>query len=168
MNPDWDTLLDDCRHGDARAREQLFSFLRVRLLSIAQYRLRGVSTEVIEDLVQNTLTLVVERIAAIESNPHLYALQTLRNKIGDFLRSRARRVEQSINVTGGDGDESADLQDVSLADPDSVSFETGVENAEIVAVIRRAVHRLTPICLALFAALLEDRSVSEFWDLAIN
>jgi RNA polymerase sigma factor (sigma-70 family) len=167
MDLDWNGLLDACRLNDAFAREQLFKALRVRLVTITQYRLRGVSKEVIEDLVQNTLTLVIERITAIDSNPQLYALQILRNKIGDHLRGRARRTDQSLSPTGYDaGDEPGEIQDTTLADPESVAFETHVESAEIVQTIRRAIRKLTPICQALFAALLEQRSINEVWELA--
>ena len=167
MNLDWNALLKACRHDDTVAREQLFSALRVRLLMIAQYRLRGVSTEVIEDLVHITLSVVIERIATIESNPHLYALQILRNKIGDYLRGRARKSEQTLSATGAeDGDGSGDIQNAVLADPGATSFVTRVENIDIVQIIRRAIRQLTPICQALFLALLEERSVNEVWELA--
>lgn len=167
MAQDWDELLDACRRDDRNAREELFSALRVRLLTVAQYRLRGTSSELLEDLVHGTLTLVVERIATIESNPHLYALQILRNKIGDHLRTSGRRLEQSLNPTDwDDAEESGNTASVTLADPDATSFEKRVETSEIVEKIRRAIHKLSPICQALFVALLEGRTINEVWELA--
>ena len=167
MNSDWNALLNGCQRGDILSRERLFLELRVRLLTVTQYRLRGVPKEVTEDLVQNTLILVTERLSSIESNPQLYALQILRNKIGDYLRSRTRRTEQTLSATGfEENDDGGEHQDVTLADPDAEAFQTRIEGAEIVQKIRRAVGKLTPICQALFAALLEERSVSEVWELA--
>lgn len=167
MAQDWNALLDACRRDDRHAREELFSLLRVRLLTVAQYRLRGTSSELLEDLVHGTLTLIVERIATIESNPHLYALQILRNKIGDHLRASGRRLEQSLSPTDwDDAEESGNTSSVTLADPDATSFEHRVETSEIVERIRRAIHKLSPICQALFVALLEGRTINEVWELA--
>ena len=167
MDKDWNALLDASRGGATVARDQLFSALRVRLLTIAQYRLRGTSKEVLEDLVHGALTVVIERIATIESNPHRYALQILRNKIGDHLRTKGRRLELPLNVTDSDDSEEAGIADrVTLADPEATSFQTKIETSEVVERIRRAIHKLSPICQALFLALLEGRTINEVWELA--
>jgi RNA polymerase sigma factor (sigma-70 family) len=164
---DWNALLIACHHDDPAARERLFTALRVRLLTIAQYRLRGTTAEILEDLVHGSLTLVIERIAAIESNPHLYALQILRNKIGDYLRTRSRRLEQPLNPTDWEGDEeSGRTTEVMVADPEAEDLEIKIESSEAVETIRRAIKRLTPICQALFLGLLEGRSINEVWELA--
>jgi len=166
METDWNALLNACRHGDNDSREQLFSALRVRLLTIAQYRLRGTSTEQLEDLVHGALAVVVERVATIESNPHLYALQILRNKIGDHLRAKGRRLEQPLNVTGSDdSDEAGVPAGMTLADPEATEFQTRIETTEVVERIRQAIHKLSPICQALFLALLEERTINEVWEL---
>jgi DNA-directed RNA polymerase specialized sigma24 family protein len=116
--------------------------------------------------VHGTLALVVERIATIESNPHLYALQILRNKIGDHLRTRSRRLEQTLNVTDSDEFEKAGTAgEAILADPEATSFQTRIETLEIVERIRQAIHKLSPICQALFLALLEGRTINEVWEL---
>ena len=165
--PDWNTLLEGCHRDDPVAREHLFAGLRVRLLTIAQYRLRGISVGTLEDLVQGTLEVVVERIGTIESNPHLYALQILRNKIGDHLRTRSRRHEQTLNPTDWeDSDQPGTTEGLTLADPDAAGFETRVEKQEIVDRIRHAIGKLSPICKALFLALLEGRAINEVWELA--
>ena len=56
---------------------------------------------------------------------------------------------------------------MSLADPDAGSFETKIETSELVQRIRQAIHKLSPICQALFLAMLEGRNINEVWELAV-
>jgi DNA-directed RNA polymerase specialized sigma24 family protein len=165
-NPDYNDLLEKCKCGDAGARERLFYVLQVRLRSILKYRLRGWATDELDDILQDTLTVMAERLMLIESNPQLFALAILRNKIGSRLLRHRRRIHLTIDPTGSRGDDDTDNgpSDVAvIASPDDSSAE--MQDNETADLLRRALRQLSPLCQTLFVALLENRSVAETWDL---
>ncbi len=163
---DYNDSLRKCKSGNVGAREDLFRHLRVRLLSILKYRLRGWPTEEIEDILQDTMTVLAEKLDQVESNPDLFALDILRNKIGNRVNRRRRRIEVSLHPTdssddrekGRDFDSATSLiaSDTDLA---------GMESEDIAEAIRHAIWKLSPLCQALFAALLDNRSVADTWEL---
>ncbi|MDD5087483.1 MAG: sigma factor [bacterium] len=85
---DWNGLLSQAQKSNCKAREELCRQLRERLLSVAQFRLRGLDRTVHEEVVQEAMLTVVEKLEGISENPHYFALVVLRNKIGDLLRRR--------------------------------------------------------------------------------
>jgi DNA-directed RNA polymerase specialized sigma24 family protein len=163
--PDYNALFRACKSGDTAARESLFRHLQVRLRSILKYRLRGWPVEELDDILQDTMLVVTEKLDQVESNPHYYALDVLRKKIGSSISRRRRRVNLSIDPTGGEEREDDGTAGGAVVLPGEEMDLTMLESAEIAAAIRRAIHHLSPLCQALFAALIENRSIAETWDL---
>ena len=85
-NTEWNDLLQKAKAGKSEARDEIFRELSVKLVLVAQYRLIGWSRQDQEDLVQESLFILLQKLNRIESNPHLYAYKILHNKIGDALR----------------------------------------------------------------------------------
>jgi DNA-directed RNA polymerase specialized sigma24 family protein len=165
-NPDYNGMLEKSKRGDSGARELLFHLLQVRLRSILKYRLRGWATDELDDILQDTLTVMAERLMEIESNPQLFALAILRNKIGSRLLRHRRRIHLTIDPTGSRGDDDTDdgPSDVVVIANSDDPFEE-MQDIETADLLRRALRQLSPLCQTLFVALLENRSVSETWDL---
>jgi DNA-directed RNA polymerase specialized sigma24 family protein len=163
--PDFDEWLRASKSGDMAARERLFTHLQVRLRPVLKYRLRGWPVEELEDILQDTLLVVSEKLDQVESNPHYFALDVLRKKIGSSLTRRHRRIGQSIDPTGGgehrENDEVASPAELPTHEMDL----SALENADTAEAISRAIRKLSPLCQALFTALLENRSVAETWKL---
>jgi DNA-directed RNA polymerase specialized sigma24 family protein len=164
LQPDYNLLLQQIRHGDSDARERLFAQLEVRLRTILKYRLQGWPEEELDDVLQDTLLVVSEKLEQVESNPDHYALNVLRNKIGNRIVRRRRREYLSLDPTGSPerGDEDGGNTTMVLADPES-DFSAAPDH-DTANRIRRAVGRLSPLCQALFTALLENLSVAETWE----
>jgi RNA polymerase sigma factor (sigma-70 family) len=161
---EYDDLLNRSKRGDLEAREQLFRQLQVRLRSILKYRLWGWSRDELEDILQDTVLVVTEHLNEVESHPDRYALQVMRNKIGNRI-ARHRRVHISIDPTGSTSDQDDDS--ISNAAAVIASPDTGiaeVEDADLADRIRTAIKQLSPMCQVLFTALLENRSVADTWD----
>jgi RNA polymerase sigma factor (sigma-70 family) len=161
---DYNSLLLLSRAGDTRAREQLFSALQVRLRTILKYRLRGWSEEELDDVLQDTLLVVVEKLDQVESNPDYFALNVLRNKIGNRIIRHRRHLQVSLDPTGSNDEreEEGSVIDALASPDDNVAVLESDATAEV---IRCAIGRLSPLCQALFTALLENLSVAETWDL---
>src|SRR5580704_13887539 len=85
---DMRAIFSRAREGDVDSRDKIFSFLRLRHLAIARYRL----PEAAEDVVQDTLVVVHEHFSTIGTLEQLvaFANQVLRNKIGNVYQSRDR------------------------------------------------------------------------------
>jgi DNA-directed RNA polymerase specialized sigma24 family protein len=163
--PDYNELLRAFRHGDPKAKEQLFSHLQVRLRAILKYRLRGWAAEELEDILQDTLLVVAEKLGQIESNPDYFALSVLRNKIGSSLNRRQGKIHLPIEPSGAGEDRGDDKPALDLnALPNYTIDLASIESADVAEIIRRAIRQLSPICQALFTALLENRSVAETWE----
>lgn len=163
----YNEMLDRYRNGETAAREQLFSVLQVRLSAILKYRLRGWPADDLDDILQDTLAVVIERLDRIESNPDLFALEVLRRKIGNSLARHGRRIGVSVEVDPPD--ETGRPAVSNPADRAALSVQEDItdrlESDEMAEAIYRAIRRLSPLCRTLFAALLEYRSVSETWKL---
>ncbi len=116
-------LLADAQQGDRAARERLLAELRPRLLLVARVRLRDTLREQAEDVVQETLIVVTERLAVISDRPDRYALAVLRNKIGHVYRSRQRRASRrAFAATAADATAGAAVPLEELADPAPQAF----------------------------------------------
>lgn len=87
-----DDLLNRIRSGDDRAKNEAFHDLRVRFLLIAKRRLGERDAE---DAAQEACITVFEKYPTVsaETNFTMWALQVLRNKIGNRLQQRQRSTE---------------------------------------------------------------------------
>lgn len=159
----WNGLLGAARRGDETAVNELFRQVEVRLRRVAGYRLWGEPREEIEDLIQNTLLVFAEKWSGIETNPHLFAVQILHNKIYHLLRDRKnkRNLPLASGSVSEDPDESRN-EDVQLVD-ESVDIEGEIATREMVGRIKTALLKLGPLCRKLFLALFEERTIGEIW-----
>jgi len=156
----WSKLLSSAQKGDARAKEQLFQELMVILRLVLQCRLRGWSVQDREDILMNTIAVVVEKLDTIDDHPERYALKVLRNKIGDALRLRPREIKKSISATGYSEDDEKGIMDAIQLPTNEEGFDKRLENIELIEGAKRALKKLSPFCQALFLALLEPFSSS--------
>lgn len=160
---DWNELLQRSKDGDHTLRERLFSELWVRLRAVAQYRLRGWDAADLDDVVQNALLVVHEKLQDIAENPHHFALNVLRNKIGDALRARAGGRTVTIREERGDDEDFSSLQ-LAAPDPD---LDAAIDRHQLMRRIVEVLPKLSKFCQAFFLASLEGQSVGEVWDLAL-
>ena len=79
-------------------QDQLLEKLKVRLQPVLKCRLQGWSLEDRQDIMQDTLTVFLEKMGSINSNPHMYTFKILKNKIGNALQTRQKRVDIPIVV----------------------------------------------------------------------
>jgi RNA polymerase sigma factor (sigma-70 family) len=163
---DYNQLLQELKSGNSAAREQLFEQLNVRLRSILKYRLRGWPIEELDDILQDTMLVLADKLDQVESNPDLFALTVLRNKIGNYISLHRRRVEISVDPTDCNS-EKGESETVILSEKQSGNDDqlNRLVSSEIATTIRQAIRKLTPLCQALFAALFENLSVAETWEL---
>jgi DNA-directed RNA polymerase specialized sigma24 family protein len=162
----WDALLHETQAGQTEARESLCRELSVRLLAIAQYRLWGWPRQDQEDLVQDCLVTVLQKIDQVESNPHLYACQVLYNKIGDALRRRKIiKVPLASDSPPGEEPRGIAIDPAIHPDGDGAGFAARTEARDRMAVVQRAIKDLSVFCRTFFLGMLEERSVQEIWGL---
>ncbi len=159
---DWNDLLAQSRSGDAAAKDQLCREIAVRLRLVLQCRLRGWAPADLDDLLQNTLVVFIEKLSEIESNPHYFAYGILRNKIGDALRRRERRTEipaeaPSAEVTRG-------VQE-SVISEWGASFAASLESRDLVQHISRTIRGMSLFCRTFFLGILEEKTVQELWEI---
>ncbi|MBN1424720.1 sigma-70 family RNA polymerase sigma factor [Candidatus Fermentibacteria bacterium] len=88
------------RAGDGRALEELCRRLRVSFLVIAKRRVWDI--DVAEDLTQDALSIVAERITEVSGDAEVvpWCLTVLRNIVGNYYSSR-RRLERLGPLVGG-------------------------------------------------------------------
>lgn len=77
------------KQGHEESKETVFTFLRMRLLALARYRV----PETAEDTVQETLIIVHNHFSEFEAMEGLLAFtnKVLRNKIGNVYQGRTRQ-----------------------------------------------------------------------------
>jgi len=162
---DWDGLLKRAQSGDEESQNDLCGKIRVRLGPILQYRLWGWPAEDYEDILQDTLTVFLQKLDEIKSNPHLYALRVLRNKIGEALRTQNKWVRSElfedrspIGVVAGGG--VAGRETTAGGD-----FTEELETKDLVNYISQAIKRLALFCQTIFLAILENQTIGEVWQL---
>lgn len=157
---DWNGLLASSRAGDSAARDRLCREIAVRLRLVLQCRLRGWAQEDLDDLLQNTLMVFIEKLAEIESNPHHFAYGILRNKIGDELRRRKRRMESPKEAPSAE--EARGVMESAVAGW-SASFAANLESKDLVQHISWAIRRMSLFCRTFFLGILEEKTVLELW-----
>ena len=161
-------LLTQAKRGDRAALDGLCHALEERLRVIIQSWLWRWSRPDREDILQDTLLIIVEKYDKIEDNPHQFALQVMRNKVGDALR-HARAVGMvSVNFSGGVESGSAAVSEsaaLSEADPEG-TYGGRIDGSAMLEDIHAAIVHLPRFCKLFVVAMLEGKAVSEVWELA--
>ena len=119
-----------------------------------------------DDILQNTLLVVAEKLDQPDLNPPRFALTVLRNKIGDALRAHqagGRRM-QSMDARNED-DDRPHVPGFAAENPDPGDT---IDHERLTARIRDAIKKLSKFCQAFFLAAMEGREVGEVWELAIQ
>lgn len=162
---DWNILLRDAQKGNLEAQNLLCEKLRVRLRPVLKCRLQGWSVEDRQDIMQDTLTVFLERLESIDSNPHMYTFKILRNKIGNALQSRQKTIEVPIRT-----DEEKNPEEEKAAVGKTLS--TGETENDIldkldrkIAIedILRAIAKLSDFCRIFIMGMLEGKSIEDVW-----
>ena len=163
----WNDLLKEAQAGDQEAKNHLCRELEVRLRPVLQYRLWRKASEDLEDILQDTLMIMMEKIDQIKSNPHKYVFQILRNKIGDTLRKQHQHREIPIQPGAEeDADRHAHVVEETLSTTRiGEDFSSDMETADMVDHIRIAIKKLSVFCRTFFLAVLEERTIQELWEL---
>ncbi len=163
---DWDGLLKRAQDGDRGSRNDLCGKIKVRLGPILQYRLWGWSSEELEDILQDTLVVFLQKLDQIKSNPHLYTLEVLRHKIGDALRTHKRVIavgssEGQVPIEEVSGEETGG----NIAQAGG-NFTDDLETKDLADYIRKVIKKLSLFCQTFFLAILEDQTIGEVWHLS--
>lgn len=161
---DWNLLLNNAKAGVDADRNRLFELLRERLLTVALFRLRGASKEDIDDIVQNSLVVVVAKLDGIDDNPHYFALDVLYKKIGGVIREKKRRQMISLNPTGAKDEQNHELSaELQLPSDSYEEMLDHMHESEIADKLKRSISKLSPLCQAIFLALLQFKTVADVW-----
>jgi DNA-directed RNA polymerase specialized sigma24 family protein len=162
---DWNDLLQETRKGSNEARNDLFVRIAVTLRPILQCRLRGWSKEDQDDILQETLMTLAQKLPYLVSNPHYYACTILRHKIGDALRSRRSHIKLSLDDSPHPAAIAlqSEIQMILAQNSSDYDIPAQVETEEYLELISRAVRRLSQFCQAFFLGILEHREIGEIW-----
>jgi RNA polymerase sigma factor (sigma-70 family) len=144
-------LLGQARLGNEESREELFEFLRSRLLVLARHRV----SEAAEDIVHESLIIVHNRFAEFEALQGLIAFthQVLRNKIGNIYQGRSREQHRRV-----------EMEDVSEA---GYHTDREMEAIELERIMRRAIDKLgekRPYCQSILLSLYQGFEPNEISD----
>jgi RNA polymerase sigma factor (sigma-70 family) len=136
------------QQGQGGALNDLFDFLRKRMLALARYRVQ----EAAEDLVQETLVIVYAHLSEFDSLEGMLAFtnQVLRNKIGNIYQKRDRHKHRAL-----------ELED---APPIQYRIDGEMEAAELDQIMRECINRLgenRPDCRKILACLYDGFDSSE-------
>lgn len=164
---DWNDLLKLTKAGDREGQRQFFTQLAVTLRPIVQCRLRGWLREDQEDVLQETLITVAQKLDNVHSNPHKYAAAVLRNKVGDALRARSGRIRMSLDSAPdqGIGSIRQEVEQILGQTASGGDALTQVELSERIERVKSAIQRLSSFCQAFFLGVMEHREVGELWEL---
>ena len=146
-----DNLLAQARKGHEDSRNELFGFLRSRLLVIARHRV----SEAAEDTVHESLIIVHNRFSEFENLQRLLAFthQVLRNKIGNIYQSRHKEQHRRIQ-----------LEDISES---RYRAYWEMEPAELERIVHLAINKLgerRPHCRTILFCLYEGLDPGEISD----
>jgi len=162
---DWNDLLAKAQKGDVSAQNELIRNLDVRLRPVAKYRLVGWRHEEVEDLLQDTLTTVFEKIQQIDSNPDHFALQVLRNKIGNAYQRWQRRKNVVYRIESQqDNGEASPMGERTVSQLKSEdNFAENIEARDMVDYVTTAIKLLPKFCQTVFLGLLSKRTIQVIW-----
>ncbi|MCB9367161.1 MAG: sigma-70 family RNA polymerase sigma factor [Calditrichaeota bacterium] len=137
---------------------QRYRALHVRLMTVAKQRLWGRPLEVIEDIVQSTILVCVEKTVFSQPNPEAFALLVLRNKIGNYLQGDGGRSVEGIGQgKDEDGDRTTAFEPVSDAPgPDLLAILSEEKDA-----LLQCLQTLGVICRVIVMGTLQGLDVQE-------
>lgn len=163
---DWITLLEGVKAGDKTSQTQFYTDLAVTLLPIVQSRLRGWSSVTHQDVLQETLITVSQKLKDINTQPHHFAAGILRNKIGDLLRSGKRRKTVSIDQHEVNGDQPLQFAIEQALQQSSPSENplSRLESKDHLNFVVRSIKRLSTFCRQVFTSILKGEEISEIWE----
>lgn len=119
----------------------------------------------LDDILQNTLLVVAEKLDQPDMNPPRFALTVLRNKIGDALRAHAAGRRMQSMDAHREADDRPSLPGFAAEVPDPGE---AIDRGMLAARIREAIKKLSKFCQGFFLSALEGRDVGEFWELALQ
>lgn len=166
-NSDIEALLSRAKSGDEAGLDELCGIVRVRLLGLVRFKVRGWSREDHEDLVQETLTIFVRDLPKIEHSPLTYAHAILQKRIWNELDKARRHREVSLDARSSSdgGGDSADAFGGRLLGDDSVNVADDVERKLQLERVWRAIQSLHhEFCKPLLTALMEGYEIGELWE----
>jgi len=162
---DWNDLLLKVKAEQTEARNALCQALSVRLRLIAQYRLWGWSRQDLDDVVQESLVTLLQKLPQVNSNPQMFACEILRHKIGDALRRR-KMIKIPLQADPADDSHSREAVAMPAVHPEEDDgFIARIEARDRVDLVKTAIRNLSPFCRAFFLGILEGQSAPELWRL---
>ena len=162
-----DALLRRAKSGDNAGLDELCRVIRVRLLSLIRFKVRGWSREDYEDIVQDTLTIVVRDLHKIDHSPLIYAHAVLQKRIWNEM-DRARRQREVSLDRGSQDDVSADSADA--LDPGALRDQSTDVAGEVERKldVERVWHGIQSLnhefCKPLLTAIMEGYEIGELWE----
>jgi DNA-directed RNA polymerase specialized sigma24 family protein len=162
-----DILLQRAKSGDKAGLDELCGVVRVRLLGLVRFKVRGWSREDHEDLVQDTLTIFVRDLHKIEHSPLIYAHAILQKRIWNELDKARRSREVSLDHRLPDDGISdpvdaldhRSLRDQTMDVADEVERKIRLERVwEVI----QALHH--EFCKPLLTAIMEGFEIGELWE----
>jgi RNA polymerase sigma factor (sigma-70 family) len=163
--PDWDDLLKGSQQGDQQSLTTLFKQLTVTLMRIIQYRLRGWSIADQEDILQETLITFSSKLDSLESNPHKYAAQILRNKIGDAYRRQrwGQKISIDADLEGMPKGLQHDIEEALSQYGQGDSLQEQIDHRDLIKTIKKAIKQLSMFCQTFFLGTLEQKDRDEIF-----
>jgi DNA-directed RNA polymerase specialized sigma24 family protein len=166
---DWEDLLRRTKSGDEEAREKLFLCLRERLRRLARSILWSWSDADIDDLIHDTLEVIHNKLALIESRPQAFAGRTMQHKIWAALQKK--KIPRS-KKTKEEGESSFPIDRViplslmgDLAGDSTI--EAQVIQGDLIKHIQNAVAKLGKFCQQFFCYAIENEDAADaFKDLS--
>jgi DNA-directed RNA polymerase specialized sigma24 family protein len=165
-NQNLDALLMRAKSGDNAGLEKLCGAVRVRLLGLVRFKMRGWSREDHEDLVQETLTIFSRDVRKIENNPLIYAHAILQKRIWNELDKVRRNREVSLDrrMPEEHFDDPAGARDEHLLEDNSADVADEVERKDKLERVWQAIQSLNhEFCKPMLTAMMEGYDIGELW-----
>jgi DNA-directed RNA polymerase specialized sigma24 family protein len=162
-----DTLLHRAKSGDEAGLGELCDVVRVRLMGLVRFKVRGWSREDHEDLVQDTLSIFVRDLSKIDHSPLTYAYAVLQKRIWNELDKARRNREVSLDnrLRETDSSHSANANDGQLLRDDSADVADEVERKIKMERVWQAIQSLNhEFCKPLLTAIMEGYEIGELWE----
>jgi DNA-directed RNA polymerase specialized sigma24 family protein len=155
--PDLASLTERVLEGDEASLNDFCAAIRPGLVEIASYRMYGRSRHEAEDVVQDTLTIFVEKAREITGSPTSFVLGILYKRVGNALK---RLPGNSLTTLDGESAESREAMNAGVPAP----FVRDVENRDTIERCAAAIRTMGEPCRTLLVGILEGRSVGEIWE----
>jgi DNA-directed RNA polymerase specialized sigma24 family protein len=165
--PDLDLLLKRAKSGDQTGMDELCGVVRVRLMGLVRFKVRGWSREDHEDLVQETLAILIRDLHKIENNPLAYAHAILQKRVWNEMdrARRTREVSLDDRTSETDAGQSGASANERLLHDHSADVADEVERRIRVERVWLAVQSLShDFCRPLLTAIMEGYEIGELWE----